>query len=94
MLYLDYPPARAMGAESAVAATRIWRAVAFLRRANELVHEHGGFTIAEVVHRLAAGVQADLSGWSGFGYKWHMGWMRARSKIVYRPIRSTGVTAS
>ena len=77
MLYLDYSRRAGEWLPNADGSKENREAIAFLRRANELVY--GGFpgaiTIAEESTAFA-GVSAPTDqGGLGFGFKWNMGWM-------------------
>ncbi|RBP11907.1 1,4-alpha-glucan branching enzyme [Roseiarcus fermentans] len=77
MLYLDYSRREGEWLPNADGSKENREAIAFLRRANELVY--GGFpgaiTIAEESTAFA-GVSAPTDhGGLGFGFKWNMGWM-------------------
>jgi 1,4-alpha-glucan branching enzyme len=77
MLYLDYSRKAGEWLPNAEGGNQNHEAVAFLRRANELVY--GGFPgavmIAEESTAFSGVSRPTSSGGLGFGFKWNMGWM-------------------
>ena len=77
MLYLDYSRREGEWLPNADGSSENREAIAFLRRANELVY--GGFpgavTIAEESTAFPGVSQPTDHGGLGFGFKWNMGWM-------------------
>ena len=77
MLYLDYSRREGEWLPNADGSRENREAIAFLRRANELVY--GGFpgavTIAEESTALPGVSRPTDHGGLGFGFKWNMGWM-------------------
>jgi 1,4-alpha-glucan branching enzyme len=75
MLYLDYSRESGQWVPNQYGGNENLEAVAFLRRMNELVHEHGGFTLAEESTSWPQVSRPTYLGGLGFTYKWNMGWM-------------------
>ncbi len=77
MLYLDYSRKEGEWLPNADGSKENREAIAFLRRANELVY--GGFpgavTIAEESTAFPGVSRPTDQGGLGFGFKWNMGWM-------------------
>ena len=77
MLYLDYSRREGEWLPNADGSKENREAIAFLRRANELVY--GGFpgtvTIAEESTAFPGVSRPTDQGGLGFGFKWNMGWM-------------------
>ena len=77
MLYLDYSRREGEWLPNADGSKENREAIAFLRRANELVY--GGFpgavTIAEESTAFPGVSRPTDHGGLGFGFKWNMGWM-------------------
>ena len=77
MLYLDYSRREGEWLPNADGSRENREAIAFLRRANELVY--GGFpgavTIAEESTAFPGVSRPTDHGGLGFGFKWNMGWM-------------------
>ncbi len=77
MLYLDYSRKHGEWLPNPQGGKENWDAVAFLRRANELVY--AAFPGAQMVAEESTawpGVSAPThAGGLGFGFKWNMGWM-------------------
>ena len=77
MLYLDYSRKAGEWAPNADGGNDNRDAIAFMRRANELVYGGfpGAFTIAEESTAWPGVSQPTSAGGLGFGFKWNMGWM-------------------
>ena len=77
MLYLDYSRKAGEWAPNADGSNDNRDAIAFMRRANELVYGGfpGAFTIAEESTAWPGVSQPTSANGLGFGFKWNMGWM-------------------
>ena len=86
MLYLDYSRREGEWLPNADGSKENREAIAFLRRANELVY--GGFpgavTIAEESTAFPGVSRPTDVGGLGFGFKWNMGWMHDTLDYVSR----------
>ncbi|MBV8472956.1 MAG: 1,4-alpha-glucan branching protein GlgB, partial [Hyphomicrobiales bacterium] len=86
MLYLDYSRKPGEWLPNAEGGNENRDAIAFLKRANELVYGEfpGAVTIAEESTAFS-GVSAPTSaGGLGFGFKWNMGWMHDTLEYMSR----------
>ncbi len=75
MLYLDYSREDGEWVPNEFGGNENLEAVAFLKRFNEVVHEHGAITLAEESTAWPGVSKPVFSGGLGFTYKWNMGWM-------------------
>jgi len=77
MLYLDYSRKPGEWLPNAEGGNENRDAIAFLKRANELVYGAfpGAMTIAEESTAFAGVTRPTSFGGLGFGFKWNMGWM-------------------
>ena len=77
MLYLDYSRKPGEWLPNAEGGNENRDAIAFLKRANELVYgaAPGAVTIAEESTAFSGVSRPTNSGGLGFGFKWNMGWM-------------------
>jgi 1,4-alpha-glucan branching enzyme len=77
MLYLDYSRKAGEWLPNAEGGNENRDAIAFIKRANELVYgaAPGAVTIAEESTAFAGVSRPTDSGGLGFGFKWNMGWM-------------------
>ena len=77
MLYLDYSRKPGEWLPNAEGGNENRDAIAFIKRANELVYgaAPGAVTIAEESTAFAGVSRPTDSGGLGFGFKWNMGWM-------------------
>lgn len=75
MLYLDYSREAGEWLPNEHGGNENLQAVSFLRRLNELVHEHGAMTFAEESTSWPRVSGPTYDGGLGFTYKWNMGWM-------------------
>ncbi|CAN5594692.1 1,4-alpha-glucan branching protein GlgB [soil metagenome] len=77
MLYLDYSREPGQWIPNAFGGRENLEAVFFLKRTNELCHEHfpGVMTIAEESTAWPGVSRPTYLGGLGFGMKWNMGWM-------------------
>jgi 1,4-alpha-glucan branching enzyme len=86
MLYLDYSRKPGEWLPNSDGSNENRDAVAFIRRANELVY--GGFpgaiTIAEESTAWPGVSQPTSAGGLGFGFKWNMGWMHDTLEYIAR----------
>ena len=87
MLYLDYSRKPGEWIPNEHGGNENLQAVSFLRRLNELVHEHGAMTFAEESTSWPRVSGPTYDGGLGFTYKWNMGWMNdTLSYIQEEPI--------
>jgi 1,4-alpha-glucan branching enzyme len=86
MLYLDYSRKPGEWLPNAEGGNENRDAIAFLKRANELVYgaAPGAVTIAEESTAFAGVSRPTDSGGLGFGFKWNMGWMHDTLDYVSR----------
>jgi 1,4-alpha-glucan branching enzyme len=86
MLYLDYSRREGEWLPNPDGSRENREAIAFIRRANELVY--GGFpgaiTIAEESTAFPGVSQPTSTGGLGFGFKWNMGWMHDTLEYMSR----------
>ena len=77
MLYLDYSREAGEWVPNKYGGRENLEAIEFLRRFNELVHEHapGAITVAEESTSWPMVTRPTYMGGLGFDYKWNMGWM-------------------
>lgn len=77
MLYLDYSRQAGQWVPNQYGGRENLEAIDFLRRFNELVHEHapGAITAAEESTSWPMVTRPAYMGGLGFDYKWNMGWM-------------------
>ncbi len=87
MLYLDYSREEGEWLPNEHGGNENLQAVSFLKRLNELVHEHGAMTFAEESTSWPRVSGPTYDGGLGFTYKWNMGWMNdTLSYIQEEPI--------
>jgi len=86
MLYLDYSRKPGEWLPNAEGGNENRDAIAFLKRANELVYgvAPGALTIAEESTAFAGVSRPTDSGGLGFGFKWNMGWMHDTLDYISR----------
>jgi 1,4-alpha-glucan branching enzyme len=86
MLYLDYSRKPGEWLPNAEGGNENRDAIAFLKRANELVYgaAPGAVTIAEESTAFSGVSRPTDSGGLGFGFKWNMGWMHDTLDYVSR----------
>ncbi len=86
MLYLDYSRKPGEWLPNAEGGNENREAIAFLKRANELVYgaAPGAMTIAEESTAFAGVSRPTDSGGLGFGFKWNMGWMHDTLDYISR----------
>ena len=86
MLYLDYSRKAGEWLPNADGGNVNHDAVAFLRRANELLYGSfpGAVTIAEESTAFSGVSRPTSSGGLGFGFKWNMGWMHDTLEYMSR----------
>jgi 1,4-alpha-glucan branching enzyme len=86
MLYLDYSRKPGEWLPNAEGGNENRDAIAFLKRANELVYGSapGAVTIAEESTAFSGVSRPTDSGGLGFGFKWNMGWMHDTLDYVSR----------
>jgi 1,4-alpha-glucan branching enzyme len=86
MLYLDYSRKAGEWSPNPDGSNDNRDAIAFLRRANELVYGlfPGAITIAEESTAWAGVSQPTSAGGLGFGFKWNMGWMHDTLDYISR----------
>ena len=75
MLYLDYSRKDGEWLPNEYGGNENLEAVAFLKRFNEVIHEHGAISLAEESTAWPGVSKPVFSGGLGFTYKWNMGWM-------------------
>jgi 1,4-alpha-glucan branching enzyme len=77
MLYLDYSRGEGQWIPNRYGGRENLEAIDFLRRVNDLVHDHypGTYMIAEESTSFPGVTRATAEGGLGFDYKWNMGWM-------------------
>jgi 1,4-alpha-glucan branching enzyme len=75
MLYLDYSRKAGEWLPNRQGGNENLEAVAFLRRFNEVIHEHGAISLAEESTAWPGVSRPVYAGGLGFTYKWNMGWM-------------------
>jgi len=86
MLYLDYSRKAGEWLPNADGSNENHDAIAFLRRANELVYGAfpGAITIAEESTSFPGVSAPTFNGGLGFGFKWNMGWMHDTLEYIER----------
>jgi len=75
MLYLDYSRKQGEWLPNEFGGNENLEAVAFLRRLNEEIHEHGASSFAEESTAWPGVSHPTYENGLGFSYKWNMGWM-------------------
>src|SRR5271167_556814 len=84
MLYLDYSRREGEWLPNADGSRENREAIAFLKRANELVYGEfpGAITIAEESTAFPGVSMPTDRGGLGFGFKWNMGWVHGKSSLI------------
>ncbi|GIK72008.1 MAG: 1,4-alpha-glucan branching enzyme GlgB [Chloroflexota bacterium] len=101
MLYLDYSRQPGEWIPNKYGGRENLEAIDFLRRFNELVHEHapGAITCAEESTSWPMVTRPTYMGGLGFDYKWNMGWMHdtlsyMEKDPIYRRYHQNEITFS
>jgi len=101
MLYLDYSRSPGEWIPNKYGGRENLEAIDFLRRFNELVHEHvpGVITCAEESTSWPMVTRPTYMGGLGFDYKWNMGWMHdtlsyMQKDPIYRRYHQNEITFS
>jgi 1,4-alpha-glucan branching enzyme len=101
MLYLDYSRQPGQWIPNKYGGRENLEAVEFLKRTNEIVHEHfpGALTIAEESTAWPGVTRPIYLGGLGFSFKWNMGWMHdflqyMQLDPVYRRFHHNSITFS
>ncbi len=101
MLYLDYSRQPGEWVPNKYGGRENLEAIDFLRRFNELVHEHapGAITVAEESTSWPMVTRPTYMGGLGFDYKWNMGWMHdtlsyMQKDPIYRRYHQNEITFS